>query len=421
MKISSKPKDKRKDLRDLCPYCSRPGHMEEKCYYKHPERASQNFRERFKDRIQELQSKANATRSHTNVEVNIDNASEHFSSENRGLIVQTKGRILATGGHDKNWYFDNAASYHMTFDLADFQESELTKCQHPRDDITLADGSTILPDGIGTVPLLFCVNGQTEKISLSGVRYCSQLDTKLISLGMLDRKGLAYSSQHGNLSVRDSSSTIMVGRLTPHNLYKVDLFEASNKVSAQPAYTEIDFSRAMTAGTSKSATDLSTWHRRLAHLNEASVKRLSTMVTGMEIVQSSDKTPPLCKVCIEAKMTRQPHRDARTHSSQPGFRLHADVGGGGQTYTTFRGFRYFIIFICEATGHVWVRFMKQKSEALSIFQNLVTLIFWQHSIWVCILYTKFGKFNSNLIAKYFKRMGIIWESSGFTPNNKVDW
>ncbi len=99
----------------------------------------------------------------------------------------------------------------------------------------------------------------------------------------------------------------MVGCLTSHNFYKVDLFEASNKVSAQPAYTEIDFCRAMTASISKSATDLFTWHCRLAHLNEASVKRLSTMVIGMKIVQSSDKTLPLYKVCIEAKMTRQPH------------------------------------------------------------------------------------------------------------------
>ena len=338
MKISSKPKDKKKDLRDLCPYCSRPSHIEEECYYKHPERASQNFWERFRDQIQELQSKANATRSHRNVEVDIDNAFEHLSSENRAFIAKTKGRILATRGHDKNWYFDNTASYHMTFDLANFQESKLTKCQHPQDNITLADGSTILPDGIGTVPLLFCVNGQTEKISLSGVRYCSQLDTKLISLGMLDRKGLAYSSQHGNLSVRDSSSTIMVGRLTPHNLYKVDLFEASNKVSAQPAYTEIDFSRAMTAGTSKSATDLFTWHRRVTHLNAGSVKRLSTMATGMEIVQSSDKKPPLCTVCIEVKMTCQPHQDTKPHSSQPGFCLYADVGGEDRLIPHFGGF-----------------------------------------------------------------------------------
>ncbi len=96
----------------------------------------------------------------------------------------------------------------------------------------------------------------------------------------------------------------MVGRPTPHNLYKVDLSEAANKVSAQTDFIKIDFSRAMTNGTSKSASDLFTWHRRLAHLNEASVKRLSTMVTGIKIVQSQDKMPSLFTVYVEAKMTR---------------------------------------------------------------------------------------------------------------------
>lgn len=47
MKISSKPKDKKRGLGDHCPYCSRPGHDEEKCYNKHPERASQDFRVRM--------------------------------------------------------------------------------------------------------------------------------------------------------------------------------------------------------------------------------------------------------------------------------------------------------------------------------------------------------------------------------------
>lgn len=82
----------------------------------------------------------------------------------------------------------------MTFDLADFQMSELTKCQYSQNNITLANGSIILLDEIGTVPLLFCVNRQIEKISLSNICYYSQLDTKLISLDMLDRKGLVYSS-----------------------------------------------------------------------------------------------------------------------------------------------------------------------------------------------------------------------------------
>lgn len=120
MKISFKSKDKKKNLRNLCLYCLKLSHMKEKCYYKHLEHASQNFWEKFKDWIQELQSKVNATRFYTNVEVNIDNTFEYFSFENQGFIVQTKGIILATGRYDKNWCFDNTALYHMTFNLANF-------------------------------------------------------------------------------------------------------------------------------------------------------------------------------------------------------------------------------------------------------------------------------------------------------------
>ena len=147
----------------------------------------------------------------------------------------------------------------MTFDLADFQGATLLKYQHLQDNISLANRSTVIPDGIGTVPLLFYINRHSEKISLSSVCYCSKLDTKLISLGMLDRKELAYSSQHKIFSVGGSFSAIMIGRLTPYNLYKVQISEAPGKVSATPALsTEIDFSHAMTAGTSKSAADLFT-------------------------------------------------------------------------------------------------------------------------------------------------------------------
>lgn len=40
----------------------------------------------------------------------------------------------------------------MTYDLADFDDPDaLTQCHYPQDDITLADGSVILPDGIGTI------------------------------------------------------------------------------------------------------------------------------------------------------------------------------------------------------------------------------------------------------------------------------
>lgn len=120
MKISSKPKDKKKDLRDFCLYFSRLDHIEEKYYYKHLQCISQNFQERFRDQIWVLQSKANAIRSYTNIEIDLDNTFKYFLSENQGFIVQAREKILATKRYDKNWYCKNVASYYMTFNLADF-------------------------------------------------------------------------------------------------------------------------------------------------------------------------------------------------------------------------------------------------------------------------------------------------------------
>ncbi len=67
------------------------------------------------------------------------------------------------------------------------------KCQHLQGNITLADRSKFFSDRIDTVLLLFFVNENTERFSLFGDCYYSKLDTKLIFLGILDRKKLGYS------------------------------------------------------------------------------------------------------------------------------------------------------------------------------------------------------------------------------------
>ena len=227
----------------------------------------------------------------------------------------------------------------MTFDLANFGNTHsLTQCRHPQDEITLADGSVILPDRIGTITFFFHTRNSTEKIFLSLVRYCSKLDTKLISLKMLDRKGLSYCSSGGLLDVRDRALVIISGHLTANNLYKFDLEEAATN-------SVIISQRAMTPNTSKSVADLIIWHRRFAHLNEVSIKQLVNITSGIVISTFTNKLP-FCIVCVKAKITRQPHRQPRTHKKFPGFWLHADIGGSGDTFGPFRGYRYFIPFVC---------------------------------------------------------------------------
>lgn len=216
----------------------------------------------------------------------------------------------------------------MSYDINDFDNPrDLQPCTSPQDDITLADNSVILPEGIGKVWFNFEVESRPNRIFLSGVRYCTKLDTKLISLGMLDRKGLTYSAHRGLLTVKDQKAVVMKGQPNRHNLYHVNLGADSSLLSP--------LTHAMTATTSQSPADITTWHRRFAHLNQTFLKRLPSMTSGMKILTESADLP-FCTVCVESKMTRQPHRDAHTPSDIPGYRIHVDVGGSANAYVTWK-------------------------------------------------------------------------------------
>lgn len=81
----------------------------------------------------------------------------------------------------------------MIYNLADFDNLDfLTQCSHLEDNITKANKSVIVFNGIGTITLIFCAKNSTEKIFFSGVCYCNKLITKLISLEMLNCKSLSF-------------------------------------------------------------------------------------------------------------------------------------------------------------------------------------------------------------------------------------
>lgn len=66
----------------------------------------------------------------------------------------------------------------MSYDIHDFDNpNDLQPSTLPQDDITLVDGSVIFPEGIKKVWFKFEVNSQSNRIFLSGVGYCTNLDT----------------------------------------------------------------------------------------------------------------------------------------------------------------------------------------------------------------------------------------------------
>lgn len=253
-----------------------------------------------------------------------------------------------------------------SYDIYDFDNpKDLQPCTSPQDNITIAYGSVIYPEGIGKVWFNFEVKGRSNRIFLSGVRYCTKLDTKLISLGMLDRKGLTYSSQQGLLTIKDQNVIIMTGQPNHHNLYPVNLGADASLV--------LPLTHAMTATTSQSPADIATWHRCFTHLDQTYLKHLPSLTSGMKTVAESADLP-FCTVCVESKMTRQPHPNAHTPSDIPEYHIHIHAAGSANAYVTWKGYRYFMLLVDNATRVTWVRFMKKKSDVLTVFRDFVVML-----------------------------------------------
>ena len=118
--FAPKSKDKGKSsFNKTCSYCSKPGHNERNCYYKYPNKGGDVFRERNKDKIAELRH----TAGHKNAK---DRPRVAGLQNTRGFVAQNM-TFSTSSANDDGWYFDNAASFHMTCDLADFEDQELVE------------------------------------------------------------------------------------------------------------------------------------------------------------------------------------------------------------------------------------------------------------------------------------------------------
>ena len=137
------------------------------------------------------------------------------------------------------------------------------------------------------------------------------------------------------------------------------------------------------------------------------------MTSGMKIFAWSEDFSS-CTIYVQSKMTKQPHWDLHISSEIPRFCIKLDVRRSTNVYAIWKSYQYFTLLVNDIIHITCVCFMKKKSDMLSAFREFFILLERYYNIWVCILHTDFGKFNSNVAAKYFSCIGIIWEPS--TPN-----
>ena len=117
---------------------------------------------------------------------------------------------------------------------------------------------------------------------------------------------------------------------------------------------------------SESKSDLTTWHKRMGHLNMADVKRLELCADGIAI--SNKEIDTVCIPCCEAKQTRLPFPNSGSRANALLEIIHTDLCGPMETLSAGRG-KYFITFIDDYSRKVYVYFLKNKMDIKSVFEK----------------------------------------------------
>ena len=166
---------------------------------------------------------------------------------------------------------DSEASSHVCPDRDEF--SNLDSVMDPIM-ITIADGSEVEAQGVGTVR----VQLQTgEVIRIEETLWVPGLDRRLLSISALSREGLQVIFSY--LSCKIRSDAEVVAQIPRQN--KMYVLECSSPAEVANICEETNQEQKSSDGSG--AADLQVWHARFGHLPTKMLKGMTSCVNGLKI------------------------------------------------------------------------------------------------------------------------------------------
>jgi hypothetical protein len=260
--------------------------------------------------------------------------------------------------------------------------------------------------GVGTVPIVSYINGESKAGTLHEVLFVPDLGTNLFSVGIATDHGIeAHFAKDGATFVKNGIE-VMSGKRLGKSLYHLNV-TATNSFE--------DCSTAIVATRSNRLLPLSLIHQRLAHLNNAAILKMSrsNAVTGLNLDPSTKHTP--CEGCIFGKSCRTPFCSSTTKSTGVGHIIHSDIGE--VPVPTFNNEIYYVVFKDDFSNWTSVVCMKKKSDATKLLMKFIAFVKRATDRNVKIVRTDGGKeYDNDAINDFFASEGIVHQiTNPYTP------
>ncbi|CAL9006850.1 unnamed protein product [Prunus brigantina] len=283
-----------------------------------------------------------------------------------------------------SWYIDSGCSNHMTGDeglLVNIQRNLNSK-------VKMGTGEVVPVAGKGTL----VIKTKLGKKHIHEVMLVPGLEENLLSVGQMMEHGYHLVFGGNVVSVYDNQSLenlIVKVQMTNNRCFPLTMMPASELV-LKASVTHC----------------LQTWHKRLGHLNERSIKLLENqgMVHGLPHLEQKSI---VCDGCMLGKQ----HRDSfplesTWRASNPLELVHTDICGQMKT-ESLSGNRYFLLFTDDFTRMSWVYFIRNKSSALECFMKFKAMTELQSGFKIKSLRSdRGGEFLSGEFNKFCEESGI---------------
>ena len=346
-----------------CLFCKAMGHPTDKCWkITQIVKGWEGERKEYsKNRIEKRNKPKNNAHAATDVSAGtatIESTSvcHHVSATMTSLANLASRSSALTDG----WNTDTSCSTSMTCRREYFRNYRSLRVP-----ITLANGHVVYSASVGTVEFVPLLDGvECPSVLLQHVLHVPDLSVNLFSVyHTMTKHAYEFRGKGRQVIFIKNDKTLFTATVNNQNVGYLD-------------GCTICHDTAFSATTAPKTLEL--WHRRLAHVNYEAIMKMQRNAATKGLSFSEKKVPSVCEPCVGGKLHRHavPRGPARREVEVLAC-IHADLKG--PLPNGVQGYRYWVVFIDNATRFRKEYFLRSKDKLTQAFKDYVAYAESQHA------------------------------------------